>query len=293
MKKKIEELVAKALAIDEQDDPGAIAYIARGLIQATLPHSKTSKLFFTRQNGNYTLSMTANPRFGLPYGSMPRLLLCWLADEAVKTRKNVISMGDTLTAFLEKLGLHRTGGQRGDISRLKNQITRLFTTGISCVYDTSEQSAIISFYVAERVSLWWTPKTPEQLSLWENEIVLSNGFFEEILNAPVPIRLETLRFLKSSPWALDIYNWCTYRNSYAKKSTVIPYEALQNQFGAGYPMTYQGKRDFKKKFLAALKKVAIAYPEAGKLRDEGSALLFVPGRPDVPPKKEVVQGSKR
>jgi hypothetical protein len=290
MKKKIEEFVAKALAIDEQDDPGAIAYIARGLIQATLPHSKTSEMFFTRQNGNYTLSMTANPRYGLPYGSMPRLLLCWLADEAVKTRKNVIPMGDTLTSFLEKLGLHRTGGQRGDITRLKNQIMRLFTTGISCIYDTPEQSAIINFYVAERLSFWWTPQTPEQLSFLENGIVLSNGFFEEILNAPVPIRLEALRLLKSSSMALDIYNWCTYRNSYAKKPTVISYEALQNQFGAGYPMTDQGKRDFKKKFLAALKKVAAAYPDAGKLRDEGGALLFVPGRPDVPPKIEIVKG---
>jgi hypothetical protein len=49
-------------------------------------------------------------------------------------------------------------------------------------------------------------------------------------------------------------------------------------------MTDQGKRNFKKKFLAALKKVAVAYPEAGKLRDEDGALLFVPGRPDIPPK---------
>ena len=287
MKKKIEEFITKALAIDVEDDPGAIAYIARGLIQATLPHSKTSETFFTRKNGNYTLSMTANPRFGLPYGSIPRLLLCWLADEVVKTRKNIIPMGDTLTSFLERLGLHRTGGQRGDIARLKNQIMRLFTTGISCVYDTSDLSAAINFYVAERFSLWWTPKTPEQLSLFENEIVLSNGFFEEILKAPVPIRLDTLRLLKGSSMALDIYNWCTYRNSYAKKPTAIPYEALQNQFGSGYPMTTQGKRDFKKNFLLALKKVAAAYPEAGKLRDEGNALLFVPGKPDIPPKKEV------
>jgi hypothetical protein len=286
MKKKIEEFVAKALTTDEQDDPGAVAYIARGLIQATLPHSKTSAMFFTRQNGNYTLSMTANPQFGLPYGSIPRLLLCWLADEVVKTRKNVIPMGDTLTSFLGKLGLHRTGGQRGDIARLKKQIMRLFTTGISCVYDTSGQTAIISFYVAERFSFWWTPQTPEQLSFLENEIALSNGFFQEIINAPVPIRLETLRLLKNSSMALDIYNWCTYRNSYAKKPTVIPYEALQKQFGAGYPTTARGKSDFKRKFLLTLKKVAIAYPEAGKLRDEGGALLFVPGRPDVPPKIE-------
>jgi hypothetical protein len=203
--KKIDEFVAKALAIGEEDDPGAIAYIARGLIQATLPHSKTTEMSFIRQNRSYTLSMMANPRYGLPYGSIPRLLLSWLAGEVVKTRKNVIPMGDTLTSFLEKLGLHRTGGQRGDIARLKNQIMRLFTTGISCVYDTPEQSAAINFYVAERFALWWTPKTPEQLSLLENEIVLSRGFFEEILNAPVPIRLETLRLLKSSSMALDIY----------------------------------------------------------------------------------------
>jgi hypothetical protein len=83
VKRKIEEFVAQALAINDDEDPGAVAYVARGLIQATLPHSKTSEPFFTRKNGNYTLSMTANPRYGLPYGSVPRLLLCWLADEVI------------------------------------------------------------------------------------------------------------------------------------------------------------------------------------------------------------------
>jgi hypothetical protein len=55
------------------------------------------------------------------------------------------------------------------------------------------------------------------------------------------------------------------------------------QFGAGYPETPQGKRDFKKKFLLALKKVGSAYSEAQKLQAEEDVLIYVPGFPDVAP----------
>jgi hypothetical protein len=63
----------------------------------------------------------------------------------------------------------------------------------------------------------------------------------------------------------------------------IPWEALQAQFGAGYPETAQGKRDFKKNFLLSLKKVSVAYPEAQKLQAETDVLVYVPGYPDVAP----------
>jgi hypothetical protein len=58
---------------------------------------------------------------------------------------------------------------------------------------------------------------------------------------------------------------------------------MQNQFGAGYPMTLRGKRDFKRKFLLTLKKVAVPYPEANKLYAETDVLIYVPGMPDVAP----------
>jgi hypothetical protein len=95
--------------------------------------------------------------------------------------------------------------------------------------------------------------------------------------------MSTLEFLRGSSQAIDLYLWLTYRNFYARRESRIPWEALQRQFGAGYPETLRGKRDFKRNFLLALKKVGAVYPEALKLRSETDVLVYVPGFPDVAP----------
>ncbi|WP_199224767.1 hypothetical protein [Falsochrobactrum shanghaiense] len=56
-------------------EAGALGFIARAMVQATMPHSKADGNEFTCTNGAYTLSMLAPSRIGLPYGSIPRLLL--------------------------------------------------------------------------------------------------------------------------------------------------------------------------------------------------------------------------
>jgi len=66
-----------------------------------------------------------------------------------------------------------------------------------------------------------------------------------------------------------------------KKSTQIPWEALQAQFGSGYPLTAQGKRNFKKHFLGQLKKVQLFYRQA-KASDGANGLLLKPSRPHIP-----------
>ena len=63
--------------------------------------------------------------------------------------------------------------------------------------------------------------------------------------------------------------------SYLAKPTSIPWVALQAQFGSGYPMTAQGKRNFKKHFLLQLKKVSVVYPKA-KAADGANGLLLKP-----------------
>jgi hypothetical protein len=103
--------------------------------------------------------------------------------------------------------------------------------------------------------------------------------------------MAALRALRKSPLAVDIYLWLTFKNSYSTKPTLIPWESLQIQFGAGYPLTPQGKLNFKHKFKEALAKVAEVYPEASKVKLTREGLFFVPGEPDVaktksPPKRK-------
>lgn len=290
--KSIAEIAAEYLAMEaeEAQEGGYFGFMARALVQATMPHSKVKGAEFERSNGKFSLSMLAPSKIGLPYGALPRLIMSWMTTEAVRTKERQLILGDSLSEFMRHLGLSRTGGPRGDITRLKNQMKRLLACSITCIYDDGKRTALENITPVERADLlWWNPVDPEQHSLWQSTITLSESFFKEVTAAPIPVRMSTLEALKGSSLALDIYCWLTYRNFYAKNISYIPWTALQGQFGAGYPTTPQGKRDFKKNFLLALKKVSGAYPEALKLSAEENCLIYIPGMPDISP---VVEASK-
>lgn len=260
----LNKLISEALAIEEREayEAGALGYMARALVQATVPHRKVEGHEFKRRNGSFKLTILADSDIGLPYGSIPRLLMAWITTEAVRTKEKEIILGETLSEFMEKLGLVPTGGRWGSITRLREQMQKLFSAAISCTYDDGKNWAIQHVHPVTKANLWWNPKTPEQATLFDSSITLGDEFFKEAINSPVPIDLRVIKSLKQSPLALDIYCWLTYRSSYLKKVTEIPWYSLQTQFGSGYPSDVQGLRNFKKAFLRELKKVLLFYREA-------------------------------
>jgi hypothetical protein len=269
--KNINDLISESFAIEAQDakEAGALGYMCRSLVQATLPHKKAKGNEFIRKNGSFTLSLYAPGDVGLPFGSIPRLLIAWIATEAVRTKERELILGNNLSDFMRQVGYEPRGGKRGDITRLKNQMERLFSCYISCSYTDKELSQRKNLLIADEYKLWWEPKQPDQVSLFTSSVTLSQRFFEELTTSPVPIDLRALKSLKRSPMALDIYSWLTYRNSYLKRATVIPWEALQTQFGSEYKRTI----DFKISFLEQLKKVHLVYPEARVSENENGLLL--------------------
>ena len=68
-------------------EAGALSYMARSMVMATLPHRKTPGNEFVRKNGDFTLSLMAPSHMGLPYGSIPRLLVAWVTTETVRTKQ--------------------------------------------------------------------------------------------------------------------------------------------------------------------------------------------------------------
>ena len=282
-RENIEKFLEEAAAIEAEDakKAGTIGYMARVLTQATLPHREAEGNQFIRRNGAFELSITALGASGLPFGSIPRLLLSWMTTEAVRTRSPLLELGPSLSQFMTQLGLAVQGGKRGDITRFRNQTMRLFSSAISCRYLDDEMALGESFAIARRFALWWDPKRPEQGTLWKSTVTLSTDFFDEIVKRPVPIDMRALHILKQSPLALDIYCWLTHRLSYLSKETVIPWQALQWQFGADYAGNPQGLRDFKRAFLRQLRVVHACYPQA-KIEDGASGLTLKPSAPHVP-----------
>jgi len=255
--------------------------MARSMVMATLPHRKVEGNEFIRQNGDFTLSLMSPTHIGLPFGSIPRLLVAWVTTEAVRTKQRELILGDSLSEFMRALDLVPTGGRWGTITRLKEQMARLFASSVTCSYADGKRFAFQSVQVVDRASLWWDPKTPEQSTLWQSAIVLGEHFFQEIIESPVAVDMRALKVLKQSPMALDIYTLLTYRMSYLRKSTVIPWDGIQQQLGSDYAQTPEGLRNFKKKFIRALSMVHVVYPDANiDVTDTG--LILKPSKTHVP-----------
>ena len=134
--KKLNQLIEESFAIEatEAKAAGQLGFMARALTLATMPHSKPEGNEFVRKNGAFTMTMLAPSSIGLPYGSIPRLLLAWITTEAVKTQNKELILGDSMSAFMRELGLVPTGGRWGSITRLKSQTRKLFGSAIHCDY---------------------------------------------------------------------------------------------------------------------------------------------------------------
>jgi hypothetical protein len=271
-----------AIDVSKKDQ---LAFLARAMVQATLPHSRQQdkdgkeNTVFRRKNGNFTISVVADSNYGLPYGSIPRLILAWITTEAVKRKSPMLTLGYKLADFLRELNLARQGGKNGDIKRLREQMLRLFTAKIT--YSTLDESngteSIEQFLLVSKYDVWWNPLF-QQNDLLEGAtvaITLSNDFYNSLIERPVPINLKALQALRRSPLQMDIYVWLTWRLFNLKKEIQVSWFALKQQFGADYANTQQGKRVFKRKFLEALHVVLVIYEKA-KVEENKEGLTLFP-----------------
>ncbi len=280
-KAKEQAIAKEVVGAELEEERREIGFSARLLIQATLPHSKPAPgvTEFERSNGYVTMKIIADSTYGLPYGTYPRLLLSWVTTEAVRTKSPELELGDSLNQFMAKLDLPNNGGPRGAYQRLRQHMQRLFSSTVAATYQRDGEWQRASFCPIEGVRIFWDPKRPDQITLWHSSIRLNQLFFEEITRRPVPVDMDALKTLAKgrSPMAIDIYQWLTYRMSYLKKPTTIPWPGLQLQFGADYGCV----RDFKKAFIRHLKRVCELYPQA-HLEPTDTGLLLRPSKTHIP-----------
>lgn len=275
------KLVKAAQEIQTLDALNAdeLGFMARMLVQTTLPHSDPGDVkAFERTNGRAHLIVQPGPRTGVPYGSYPRLVLAWITTEAVRTKRPELVLGDSLSAFMADLGIVPTGGRWGTITRLREQMRRLFAARIALLYEDADVDAAEYVQVADSIRLWWHPKNPEQAAIWESTVTLSDRFFREITARPVPLDMRVLRALKRSPLGLDLYAWITYRRSYMTAPLSITWDALHAQFGADY----SDSKDFRRKVKRELLKIKAVWPDL-KYSTPRGRLVLSPGRAHIAP----------
>ena len=263
------EFIDRAISLQnpEKDVFHEVGYWARVWVQGALPHSNPGNVpVWGRENGAFSLTVQPGMdivdgkavNYGIPYGSIPRLIMCWMCTEAVRTKEPKLFLGDSLAKFMQEVGIGKaTGGRWGSITRLKDQMLRLTQARISYRYRGEEAFARRGIQIAKEDMLWWSESQREQRSLFQSYIVLDDAFFNEIVTKPVPIKLEALKLLKQSSLALDLYTWLTFRVYGLEEPVVIAWSTLEKQLGANYKQT----KEFARKCKETIEKVRVLYPQ--------------------------------
>ena len=267
-----------------------LGFMARLLTLCSLPRTNPGKQTqYLRRNGPYTLVMSATSINKLPFGNLPRLLMAWVCSEAVRTQSRELVLGRSLSEFMRTLGINSTsGGVRGEQTRLRNQMKRLFRCTVSLAYEDKNGDASVTALIARRTEFWWNPKRPDESTLWESKIELSEDFFNEIISHPVPLDMNTLKALKRSSMGLDLYLWLVYRTFPLTSPLRLTWRQLYRQFGA-HPSKAHEKRtvlDFRRKVLRELKKIKLAWPELNYATAPG-VLILLPSTPSILPGRQL------
>ena len=267
--------------LDLRDQAPQKGYTTRLLMLCSLPRTKPLEQQYTRDAGPWQLAMIAEKKVGLPYGSLPRLLLAWLCTEAIKTKDRTIQLGPSLNSFMDQLGVAHGGASR---RRLKEQMRRLFSTTVQLTEWERGKETITAGVIASRAELWWDPKQPDAAALWDSQIRLGEEFFDALLRHPVPLDMLVLRRMARSSLGLDLYMWLTWKTFRQPEPLKLNWRQIYAQFGAHPERSDEPEvvKQFAREVRRELKKIRLSWPELnvepyrGGLRIAASESIIIP-----------------
>ncbi len=257
-----------------------LGFASRPFVLCGLPVKRpaTGVLLHERRNGHFLLQVTGHPSYGVPWGQ-DRLVPIFLATLAVRQQKQAITFRSA-AEMLDVFGLQQGGSQ---YRRLIASFQRVFGATIFFGTDTQREKAAVMHHARfnfMREARIWYSRDPNQTMLpggFENEIVLSDEFFREVTAHSIPADLEAAKALSSSPAALDLFMWLSYRCFTAKDQERVPVFGdfgLANQLGSA---DYARPRKFRERLERWLDTVRVLWPECpARISSDGNYMLVQP-----------------
>lgn len=236
----------------------------------------SGELIHERRNGQFVLQVIGHPSYGLPWGQ-DRLIPIFLATLAIRQRTNRIAFGSA-AEMLDTFGLQQGGSQ---YRRLIASFQRVFGATIFFGTDTQRERAAVvhraRFNFMSETRIWYSRNPDQQLLPGEcqNQIVLSDEFYREVLNHPIPTDLDAAKALSSCPAALDLFTWLSYRCFMARSRERVPLFGefgLVNQLGSAH---YARPRKFREKLECWLDLVKTMWPQCPARLDQNGTGLYV------------------
>lgn len=259
-----------------------MAFTHAVLCQVGLPRSKVEGREFMRQSGAAWVNVQAGyldegrgPVLQpIPYGVMPRLALAWVSSYAKRDNTREIPIGDSAAEFLRLMGMDDQGARYTTLRRQMHALA-------ACRLQLGFKGRTFNGQPVEQFDAWLANKDAHQRALWPGTMVLSEGYFNSLIDSAVPLDNRALMALKGSALALDIYTWLAHRlHRIEGRGVTLHWKSLREQFA----QEYTGKdadKNFKDAFIPQLKKVLMVYPQA-KVKTVTGGVLLIGSPPPIP-----------
>jgi hypothetical protein len=212
---------------------------------------------------------------GVPFGSYARLVLLDWQSEAIRNNSREVHIGKSLSDALRRMQLpHGSEAMR----MLQEQTERLAVCTIASSLENGGRGLYLNQPVVEAASYSYGRGNKRFIE----SVLLSQGYYEQLLRNPVVLDPSAIVDLRDSPTALDIYTWLAWRLPALRGETKIGWVALKAQLGGGATLMKNFKPHFRTSLLAA----HAVYREADiNLTDDG--LILKPSPPPMPPRRHI------
>ena len=267
-------------------------------------------------NGAFTLTVRAGTRtgptplhprvsLGVPSGGLARLLLCHVVTEAMRRGSPTVDLGHTLADLCRALDVTPSGGRKGRLRYLFDQLLRLATCSASFQWETGtgyghrgrERYRGEGLLLVDAYDLWWRRAAATAASgeppppTAGGTLTLGAQLWKVCQDGCVPLDWRKLQFLRSYPSALDLYLFLTHRlaklQADSRSQVALGYDHLHAQLGSHYAtgpdghLTDRGKKDFGHRLRQALDRVRLLWPALRVETPRGRFVLHDTG-PDIP-----------
>ena len=252
--------------------------------------------------GSYSLPGLSSEGFEVPYGIAPRLILPYIAGQAVRGRREVI-LGRKMAQFLRKLGISTcSNNYRTILQQFINLATCQIVVSNITDRDEDRQEAWLEtdIYGITRKIRYQQPLSVftdstasgtvgtaagyglqyQEFMEGKTTFTLSRDFYEFVRTRPTPVRYQHLLKFVRSPRRMDLYVWLSHRTHRIRPGGVkIRLEALHRQFAPDIDPT--SRKLFRQRLRGDLDAILTVHPgfNVQLMRD---ALILFNSEPPVP-----------
>ena len=284
-------------------EPASPSFLHSALCAMSLPVRRPADEHapIIRQDGQYTLVINPKPvveridgqqrlhSLGVPYGSLPRVVLIHIMTEAVRTRSRHIVLGSTFTDWMRRMGFRTISyGPRGSATLIKEQLDRLLACEWMIRWDSNAENVEREFGVKEIKLTNEYAGIDRKAGAFMREIYMTEGFFEHLRQHAVPLNENAIRQLRDSATALDLYTWLAYR--LPRVSTKRPAAMSWQQLAVHFGNDGKNIRKFRQTVRDAWERhVSAVYPEARADFDTTQIKLYAS---PAPLQQKLVRGAQ-